>query len=223
MESLIDNGDFGQTANTAPYLGRTKYTAAAAARYQHRPIRKDRAEQALVRRALVGIPAGIALDVPCGGGRMSRLLHSHGFQVTAGDLSPAMLSIARDRTAGLGIDVVRADVENLRFPDRGFDVSFCFRLFQHFPSAAVRRRAIHELCRVSRSHVMLSYFTPWCVTALKRWVETALLRKRRTKFHNSLREIRGYFADSGFEIVKDYAQKRGVHALHLAVFRRRTP
>jgi ubiquinone/menaquinone biosynthesis C-methylase UbiE len=204
------------------YPGRTKYTPTAAERYQTRPARKDRAEQALVCKALARVPPGSALDAPCGGGRMSMLLHSHGFQVTAGDLSPAMLSIARERTAGLGINVVPADIEKLAFKDQEFDVALCFRLFQHFPNADIRRRAIFELCRVSRSRVMLSYFTPWSFTALKRWVETTFLRKRRTKYHNTLGEIRGYFDEAGFELVADFAQKRGVHALHLAVFRRRT-
>src|SRR5690349_13333063 len=116
-------------SNPAPqYPGRTKYTDSAAEKYQHRPKKKDEAEKKMVEKALAGVPPGKALDAPCGGGRMSLLLHSHGFQVTAGDLSPAMIAIARERTANLGISVVSADVEKLTFKDREFDLVLCFRL-----------------------------------------------------------------------------------------------
>lgn len=203
------------------YVGRVKYTEDAAAKYQHRPPRKHAAELKLVTRALDGIPPGTALDAPCGGGRMSLLLAEHGFKVTAADLSPAMIEIAREKTAPRGVNVVSGDVEALTFPDRHFDVVLCFRLFQHFPNADIRARVAKELCRVSRSYVLLSYFSPLSTTAMKRALQEKFLGKKRTKFHNSLTEIRGYFEPCGFELVRDHAQLRGVHALHLAVFRRR--
>lgn len=51
--------------------------------------------------ALLGLPAGARLlDLPCGFGRHSGLLHARGFDVTGVDLSADQLSIARERHPG---------------------------------------------------------------------------------------------------------------------------
>ncbi|MCI0546006.1 MAG: class I SAM-dependent methyltransferase [Candidatus Rokubacteria bacterium] len=203
---------------TAAYRARTKYTDEAAMRYQRRSPRKHRAEMRLLARAFAPLMPGHVLDVPCGGGRMAAWLAGRGHRVTAADLSPAMRDIARDRLRGLDIAVDAEDAEALSYPDGEFDAVLCFRLFHHFPTPEIRARVVDELCRVSRRHVVLSYFSPWSGTALKRRLRHLLRGRPPAKFHTSLAEVQSYFERAGFVLMADHAQLRGIHSLHLAVF-----
>jgi 2-polyprenyl-3-methyl-5-hydroxy-6-metoxy-1,4-benzoquinol methylase len=141
------------------YLGRVKYDAPTAVAYQERKPGKHRSEMRLVDRAFHHIPTSHrVLDVPCGGGRVSVHLAQNGYQVSAGDLSDAMIEIARNNLAAHNIrsTVDKQDVENLQYPDRAFDTIISFRLFHHFPIAEIRQRVVNELCRVASQFVVLS-------------------------------------------------------------------
>jgi SAM-dependent methyltransferase len=84
--------------------------------------------------ALSGICGGRALDLACGPGRHAVALAQRGFGVTAVDLSPALLAIARERatTAGVSIDFVAADMRAFVRPDT-FDLAVClFTSFGYF-------------------------------------------------------------------------------------------
>ncbi|WP_329005029.1 methyltransferase domain-containing protein [Kribbella sp. NBC_00709] len=62
------------------------------------------------------------LDVACGTGNATIPAARIGAHVTGLDLTPAMLAKARERGAGLGIDWVEGDAEDLPFPDASFGV-----------------------------------------------------------------------------------------------------
>ena len=207
----------------AAYRGRVKYDEKTAERYQVRKEAKNRAEMRLVERAFSNIPKRHrVLDLPCGGGRVSVHLGQKGYTMTCGDLSEAMLKIARENVAEHGFDfpVERQDIEKLTFKDRSFDTVISFRLFHHFPDAAIRQRAVTELCRVARQYVALSYFSPASVTSVKRQIRAAIGGRRSDKHPTPLSEVQGYFAKAGFALVKDFAQMPLIHTLHLAVFER---
>ncbi len=207
-----------QTENSYP--ARTHYTAAKARGYQHQNPGKHRAEMRLVSRALDLIPTGRVLDLPCGGGRVSAMLAQKGYSVTAADLSDGMLDIARENLlgAGLTVPVEQQDAERLMYADGSFDAVVCFRLFHHFPDAEIRQRVVRELCRVARQRVAISYFSPWSPTALKRRWRQAMGGRKSHKYGTSLKEVRGYFEDAGFRLVRDFARLPFIHTLHLAVF-----
>ncbi len=209
-----------QGSATGSYAER--YTPQAAERYQRRKTAKHEAEMALVRRAFADLPKGTVLDVPCGGGRVALQLAELGHTATAADLSPGMQAIAQQAfdARKLGIRADLQDVGKMSYPDRHFDAVISFRLFHHFARTDTRRKAVAELCRVARTHVALSYFSPWSFTALKRFFQRRLAGKT-TKFHTPLSEVAGYFHEAGYELVRDHAQLRGIKTLHLAVFRRR--
>ncbi|HTD66870.1 MAG TPA: class I SAM-dependent methyltransferase [Candidatus Limnocylindria bacterium] len=200
----------------------TRYTPEAAKRYQRRKAGKHEAEMALVRRAFAEIPKGTVLDVPCGGGRVAMQLAQLGYTATAADLSPGMRDIAQQAftRSGLSIKADIEDVGQLSYPDRHFDAVISFRLFHHFGRPETRRQAVVQLCRVARTHVAISYFSPWSFTAFKRFLQRRFLGKI-TKFHTPLSEVAGYFHEAGFALVRDHAQLRGIKTLHVAVFRRR--
>lgn len=69
-------------------------------------------------------PTHRVLDVACGTGVVAVTAARLGARVTALDLSPALLSIARDNAAlaGVSIDFHEGDCETLPFPDAAFDV-----------------------------------------------------------------------------------------------------
>lgn len=208
---------------TPAYVGRVKYDQKAAQRYQVRRQGKHRAELRLIDRAFALIPkTQRVLDVPCGGGRVTLHLARQGYVMAAADLSDSMIQIARETFAkhGLAVTVEKQDVEQMTFADRSFDAIISFRLFHHFPTREIRQRAVSELCRVARSYVALSYSSPASVTSVRRWLWAALGGERSDKCPTPLREVEGYFASAGFQLVRDFAQLRYVHTLHLALFRR---
>lgn len=204
------------------YFGKHKYDTPRANAYQRISPRKNRAEMALVDRALATMDAGSLLDLPCGGGRVALRAARCGFDVTAADVSEAMLAITRANAAALGADIVveRQDIECLEYADRSFDHAICFRLFHHFPTVSLRRRVVQELCRTTRQCVAVSYFSPWSVTSLRRRTRAALTGVAPRKHACSLDELRRHFASAGFRLVGDHARARFVRSLHLAVFER---
>jgi ubiquinone/menaquinone biosynthesis C-methylase UbiE len=207
------------TTSTDSYAGRTKYDAQRAAKYKHKRPEKHTAEMRLIDRAFQLVPKSqTVLDAPCGTGRLTMHLAQAGYRVTAADLSEAMLAVTRE-TVGPAIPVERQDVEKFTYADRHFDTVVCFRLFHHFPSPEIRQRVVRELCRVAGQSVVLSYFAP-ALGTLKRKLREAKGGKLSKKYVTPLREVRGYFANAGFRLVKDFAQWPVVHTLHVAVFER---
>lgn len=216
----------GQNANALSrddYRGRFKYDHATARQYQNVNERKHRAEMRMLDRIFAHIPPRQkVLDTPCGGGRVSAHLARQGHTMHAADLSDAMIEIARENLAGEGIDcaVSKQDIECLEFNDSQFDTTVCFRLFHHFPTPSIRRRAVDELCRVSRQYVALSYFSPLSVTSAKRKLRVTLGGRRSEKHCTSRREVEQYFAQCGFRLVRDVARLPVLHTMHVALFER---
>jgi SAM-dependent methyltransferase len=83
----------------------------------------DRAHEELNLPSLLRLlppPVGRALDLGCGEGRLSRVLHAYGYAVTGVDASPTMVRLAAshdDRQP-----VVQADAAALPFGDCAFDL-----------------------------------------------------------------------------------------------------
>ncbi len=205
------------------YPGKTKYDALAAAAYQDRPARQHAAEIALINRLLRAMPVGQRiLDLPCGAGRVSLHLAKRGYTVVGADHSAAMLQIARRVLSqnGLHCPVDQQDIEALTYNDRQFDAILCFRLFHHFPTPEVRRRAVAELCRVADHHVAISYFSPWSATSAKRRLRALLGGRPSQKYATPLSEVSAYFAAQGFRLVSDFPRSRFFHTLHVALFER---
>jgi SAM-dependent methyltransferase len=102
----------------------------------------------LVERSGVG-PGEKLLDVAAGSGNVTLPLAAAGATVTALDLAPGLLATGRERAeaAGLEIDWIEGDAEDLPFDDAGFDVITSVVGVQFVPRHA---RASAELARVLR-------------------------------------------------------------------------
>lgn len=106
----------------------------------------------MVMRALRGLPKGSSvLDIPCGGGRISRALTAAGYKSVSADYahSMALESLPAARSA------TRADATRLPFRDGAFDAAVCFRFMQAVPHE-IRLNVIRELGRVARL-VLINY------------------------------------------------------------------
>lgn len=138
---------------------------------------------------LLAAPNGATLlDAGCGICDYSLRLARRGFQVTAVDLSPAVIANAAAHIAGLPsplpIDLRQENLLDLSFADATFDYVLCWGVLMHIPEAD---RAIAELCRVVKpgggvivSEGNLSSFESCLFRLLRRWHPSEREEIRRT-------------------------------------------
>ncbi len=102
---------------------------AAAIEPSFRPVHRR-----IVEMAQIG-PGMLVLDLATGTGGVAREAAAAGARVTAIDVSPGMLEIAR-HTSPTNITYVLAEASALPFPDHSFDVATCGFGLSHMPHAS---------------------------------------------------------------------------------------
>jgi SAM-dependent methyltransferase len=167
-------------------------------------------EQRLLRRMLqsagVGKLDGLALDLPCGYGRLYSIVREYGPRVIAGDWSFPLLTTARryhlDHDAGSGpAGYVRATALQLPFPDRAFDLVLSVRLSHHIDEEAERLRHLCEVMRVSRQWVLFTYFD---VASFKNQTHERrrAYSRKRSKWTLSFDQVQSLAQDQGFQLAR---------------------
>jgi SAM-dependent methyltransferase len=112
--------------------------------------------------AQVGITAGHnVLDVATGTGNLALKAARRGAHVTGLDLTPELLAVARDRAqrAGLDIDWIEGDAEDLPFADDGFDRITSVFGVQFAPRHEVVAEELARVCRPG-GRIGLANWTP---------------------------------------------------------------
>ena len=77
---------------------------------------------------------GDVLELACGSGHWTPLLAARGRSVTAVDAAPEMLALARQRVAGLPVELIEADIFGWQ-PQRRYDTVFFAFWLTHVPPA----------------------------------------------------------------------------------------
>jgi SAM-dependent methyltransferase len=193
---------------------------------------RDRREKACIIDCLNAIPAGSkVLDLPCGTGRMTRLLVERGYRVIAADASEAMLVRAKDNYAayrsGKGnaapeVPFSIRDVLSTGFANDEFDGVSCIRLFHHFSEAETRRKALRELNRICRGPIVVTFLNSFALDRLSSWVKMRV-RNRKPENQRPI-PLKTFAADidaAGLQIDKKIAAHWGISSRWFLVLSRK--
>ncbi len=111
-----------------------------------------------LRRELLQRASGNVLEIAVGTGKNLRY-YSKTCQITAIDLSPAMLEIARKRANHLGLNItfMIMDAEALAFPDQSFDTVVSSLTLCTFPDPVAALREMARVCRVDGRILLIEH------------------------------------------------------------------
>lgn len=152
-------------------------------------------ERAAVSRMLARIPHQTVLDLPAGTGKLAPVLAGLGSRVTACDVSPSMLELAREEYRRAGVDQAQlqvCDAEQITATlGERFDATVCLRLL-HLVPPDHQRTILGELAR-SADHVVASFGVDSTYQRVRRRLRARLLGAdpRGTHCHEPLSDIRG--------------------------------
>jgi len=159
------------------------------------------------------------LDMATGTGRAALALAKRGAIVTGVDASREMLSVARTRAADgeLSIEFAEGDAHALAFSDRSFDATVCLRMLMHVPDW---RKALSELCRVTRHRLVFDYPALASAAALQVvWRRAALTVGRNVEAYRVFRgsDVARELHRHGFRVAATHKQFVLPIALHKAI------
>jgi ubiquinone/menaquinone biosynthesis C-methylase UbiE len=196
-----------------------------ASRYPSRfndSFRQRREQQALRKLIQLIPPESRVLDLPCGTGRVTRLILDAGHEVIAGDSAASMLSEADQQLSAV---FPRAEFRLMQaastgLPEGSVDAVMCNRLFHHFAEPAVRIAVLREFARVSRGLVIVSFSNAFAADVLwQKFSRRIRGRALRHYFPVSMRQFQREFAEAGLEIVTTRAVLWGLSRMWYVVGR----
>ncbi len=167
---------------------------------------EQRLLQRLLRSASITRLDGLALDLPCGYGRLYYILSDLGASIVEGDWSFNLLQAARlfhadDRLSTKAAGYVRATAFSLPFRDRSFELVMSVRLCHHIREHQERIQYLREIMRVSRKWLLFTYFD---TASIKN--RTHEFRRRfngkRSKWTLDSQEVKDITRSAGFEVVR---------------------
>jgi SAM-dependent methyltransferase len=119
-----------------------------------------RHEWRLVRRHLDRVGrAGVVLELPCGGGRITPAIADRADFIVGADIAIGQVRFARaNSSAPTPCAWMTASAFHIPLGDASVDGVVCIRLAHHLPTAAERERLFRELLRVSRRFVIATFY-----------------------------------------------------------------
>ena len=112
--------------------------------YTGTSISRDRARRCLGAVLWSSLPGLVVLECGCGAGRFTEVLLDRGARVTSVDLSDAVDANADNFPPDDRHRIAQADVLELPFPPRSFDVVFCLGVVQHTPDPERTIAALYD-------------------------------------------------------------------------------
>jgi len=151
------------------------------------------------------IPRGEpVLEIACGTGHTTQLLEQLGFQVTATDLTPAMMQEARNRCQSSKTHFIETNANSLPFADNSFNLVISTR-FLHLFSYQTQLELLKELRRVTKpgGYIFIDFdnLTSRWILALPHFIYN-ILRYRRIApdtHYNSITNVKRLLKESLLE------------------------
>ena len=136
-----------------------------------------------VVEALTGITGRRALDVATGGGHTAVALAKLGWDVTASDLSPAMLERTQELAVQCGVKVTTTlhPAEQLPYPDSAFDLVTCRVAAHHFTAPAAFVREVARILKPGGHFLLIDGTVPDAEPVAADWIHA--IEKLRDPSH----------------------------------------
>jgi ubiquinone/menaquinone biosynthesis C-methylase UbiE len=144
-----------------------------------------------------------ALDLGCGGGHVAYRLAAHAGQVTACDLSGAMLAAVRETAAGRGLANIateQAAAERLPFADGAFDFVATRFSAHHWRDLARGLGEARRVARAGAAAVFIDAVAPSAALLDTHLQAVELLRDRSHVRDYSIAEWTAAVSHAGFEV-----------------------
>jgi SAM-dependent methyltransferase len=165
--------------------------------------REQRLIRRLLRSAAIVKLDGLALDLPCGYGRLYPIVQEQGLRVIEGDWSFPMLTAARQFHADLQPpeSYLRANALALPFSDGAFQFVLSVRLSHHIRDPQQRLQHLREVLRVSRKWAMFTYFD---ASSIKNRLHEFRRRSngKREKWTLTLETVQELAHAQGFDVIE---------------------
>ena len=150
-------------------------------------------------------PADQLLDIPCGTGVLGKVLHRFPFRITASDISPEMMEIAKaEYPADRLVSCTPADITHTPFP-RGSFACVVTLGFLHRVPAEIKGAALREIAALTRRVAIVTCSVD---TPLQRLKHAALSRIKREHVPAPcpapLKEIVAEFEAAGFRVARSF-------------------
>jgi ubiquinone/menaquinone biosynthesis C-methylase UbiE len=160
-------------------------TIERAAAYNHGYQRKlhkrfgTRHEWRLIRRHLARVGRSrVILELPCGGGRITPAFADAADFIIEADIAIGQIRYARaTSTIATPRAWLTASAFHIPLRDGAVDGTICIRLAHHLPTPAERERLFHELMRVSKRFVIVTFFDQYSLKNLTRGLRHPFKRK----------------------------------------------
>jgi len=185
-------------------------------------------EQSILKKFLEQITKkkGLALDLPCGYGRFSKLLGGQGLRPVNCDISFHMVKRACEKSGGIGSSEIAGAVANakqgLPFKDGVFQVVFSLRFFHHLHEKQARTFILTEFSRVSKGWVVLSFYQANPLHKIQRQLRRKV-KKSSTRIKMLLaEEFAEEIAQAGLKPVRIIPLFKGLHSQHIALLKKKS-
>ena len=181
----------------------------AAADYDRRWARYNRASLALLRPWIEGRDLGCVVDVGCGTGNLPPFFRVCGVRMDAYaglDLSPQMLRVARGKGSGADVRVgfAAADAAALPLHDGSFDTAVSASVLHYWDDAAAALAEIRRVLRPAGRLLLVDWLRdPLPMRLLNAWMRITRVQYRRMYSRDELADA---LAVAGFRV---QAEARG--------------
>jgi len=145
------------------------------------------------RWADYGVDLGLAVDIGCGAGRLTRSMAADFAQVIGVDVSEEMLEVARTHISAPNVDLRVGDGVELPVGSATVDAAFSAHVFQHFDSLALARANFSEIARVLKPGGSMMVHLPVVMrpTGVAGVLAALAIRHRLAGLKDSFRRWRG--------------------------------